>query len=103
MKSFTFIFLYLQDKLENIEKQKVCNNNFIQFYKIVFLRFINTNKKNLQNLRKLNLLEEEKHIKECEESKIRQHQNKSNNDKVIEKYYIIYIYDECMVVLIKAF
>jgi len=37
----------------------------------------------LQDLKKLNLLKEEKCIKENEESKIRQLQNKSNHDKVI--------------------
>ncbi|XP_015374815.1 PREDICTED: E3 ubiquitin-protein ligase LRSAM1-like [Diuraphis noxia] len=47
--------LVLQDKLEKLEKQK--------------------------NLRKQNLLNKEKNIKECEENKIRLHQKNSNNDK----------------------
>lgn len=44
-----------------------------------------------QNLRKQNLLNEEKNIKECEENKIRLHQKNSNNDKVIKFIYIFNI------------
>ncbi|XP_022160510.1 E3 ubiquitin-protein ligase LRSAM1-like [Myzus persicae] len=50
--------LVLQEKLDKLEQQK--------------------------NLRKQNLLNEERNIKECEENKIRLHQKNSNNDKLIQ-------------------
>uniref|UniRef100_A0A2S2Q1L5 Uncharacterized protein n=1 Tax=Sipha flava TaxID=143950 RepID=A0A2S2Q1L5_9HEMI len=37
-----------------------------------------------KHLRKLNLLEDEKNMKECEENKIRHYQKENNNDKTIQ-------------------
>lgn len=78
------MFTFLQEKLEKLEKQKVCHNIFYFLFELHF-----TTPTCQQNLRKQNLLNEEKNIKECEENKIRLHQKNSNNDKVINYIYIV--------------
>lgn len=51
-------------------------------------------------MRKLNLLEDEKILKECEENKVREHQNKNNTDKVININIVYALYKHsstCMI------